>query len=630
VVVVGDGTHPVLESLRNSIRARDADEYRRALAELRRQRELAERVRRSRELMERLRAGAPALATDVTSRPARFTDRSLRAAWSWAFADAELRRILDPERAVRLEAQLDRLQNKERRILVALAADLAWQRMFQALRPEQEQALRAWTVAIRKIGKGTGKYAARHRRVARQYMGKARDAIPAWIMPMYRVAETVSPDPGAFDVVIVDEASQSGVESLFLFHLGKQVVVVGDDQQIAPEAVGVRGDDIFSLQKQLIRDLPFGELFEPTNSLFDQAKVRFGGVIALREHFRCMPEIIEFSNRIAYTTRSLIPLRQYGADRLDPIKTVYLPHGYREGGRQAINRPEADEIVERISKMCADPRYDGKTIGVVSLQGEAQARLIEQMLVERIGPQQMMEREIVCGDAYAFQGDERDVMFLSMVAATNQRPGPLANEAAKRRFNVAGSRAKDQVWLIHSVRLEDLSEKDMRRTMLEYYLDPQIEHLEELGDRDWTVLNEPFESRFEQDVYLEIRRRGYRVAPQVSVAGYRIDLVVEGAKGRLAVECDGDTWHGPDRWEADTARQRQLERCGWRFVRIRGSEFYRDREVALKRLWDELDRQGIEPGGYSSFDRWEIAEAPITGPKRPRHWRHRNSGLGRR
>ena len=78
---------------------------------------------------------------------------------------------------------------------------------------------------------------------------------------------------------------------------------------------------------------------------------------------------------------------------------------------------------------------------------------------------------------------------------------------------------------------------------------------------------------------------------------YRIDLVVEGMQGRLAVECDGDQWHGPDRYESDMARQRDLERAGWQFVRIRGGDFYRDRTKAMESVWAELHRLGIEPGG---------------------------------
>ena len=53
------------------------------------------------------------------------------------------------------------------------------------------------------------------------------------------------------------------------------------------------------------------------------------------------------------------------------------------------------------------------------------------------------------------------------------------------------------------------------------------------------------------DVFLEIARKGYRVLPQYELAGYWIDLLVEGLDGRLAVECDGDVWHGADRYEED-------------------------------------------------------------------------------
>jgi very-short-patch-repair endonuclease len=327
-----------------------------------------------------------------------------------------------------------------------------------------------------------------------------------------------------------------------------------------------------------------------------------------------MPEIIEFSNRVSYPHRTLIPMRQYGAERLDPIKTVYLPHGYREGERDAVNRPEAEEIVTRIEKLYADPQYDGRSVGVISLQGESQARLIERMLLDRVGPELMLERSVVCGDAYAFQGDERDLMFLSMVAAPNRTPGALSKEQDKRRFNVAASRARDQLWLIHSVKPQDLAMTDMRKSLLEYYLDPSIEHLEELADFDETIVNPPFESQFEQDVYLKLRERGFRVSPQVPFARYRIDLVIEGHSAKLAVECDGDQWHGPDRWEADSARQRRLERAGWTFARIAGSDFYRDPEKALESVWRECDRLKIGPWTETPGP-GPTLELPITGPE---------------
>ena len=87
------------------------------------------------------------------------------------------------------------------------------------------------------------------------------------------------------------------------------------------------------------------------------------------------------------------------------------------------------------------------------------------------------------------------------------------------------------------------------------------------------------------DVFLRITARGFRVLPQHEVAGYRIDLVVDGMERRVAVECDGDRWHGPEWHKEDVARQRMLERCGWKFWRVRGSAFSLDPDRALDSLW---------------------------------------------
>ena len=134
-------------------------------------------------------------------------------------------------------------------------------------------------------------------------------------------------------------------------------------------------------------------------------------------------------------------------------------------------------------------------------------------------------------------------------------------------FNVAGSRARDQMWVFHSVTLEELTNReDMRYQLLEYCYGLQRAY--GLGLQGGVarvpddVQVEPFESLFEQHVHNSIFERGYTVVPQWEVYGYRIDLVIVGGQSRLAVECDGDRWHGADRYEQDLARQRELERCG--------------------------------------------------------------------
>ncbi|MBK7024562.1 MAG: DUF559 domain-containing protein [Sulfuritalea sp.] len=103
------------------------------------------------------------------------------------------------------------------------------------------------------------------------------------------------------------------------------------------------------------------------------------------------------------------------------------------------------------------------------------------------------------------------------------------------------------------------------------------------------------ESPFENEVLERLVRHGYRVHPQWKVGAYRIDLVVEGDSGtKLAVECDGDRWHY-DKVAEDLARQTLLERLGWKFVRIRGSVFYRNRDEAMQPVFARLSDLEILP-----------------------------------
>jgi len=163
----------------------------------------------------------------------------------------------------------------------------------------------------------------------------------------------------------------------------------------------------------------------------------------------------------------------------------------------------------------------------------------------------------------------------------------------KKRYNVASSRAKDQLWVIYSLDHQtQLKPLDVRRQLITHALNPNA-LMQLLADG---VKNT--ESPFEAEVYRLLVGQCYRVHTQWEVGAYRIDLVVEGGGKRLAIECDGDRWHY-DKVEEDLARQALLERLGWRFARIRGSVFYRDkslnRENAMRQVFERLQQMGIFP-----------------------------------
>ena len=603
--------HPLSLELLAAAEDRDLDRYSRTHDRIVSAWELRTRHQRREALETRL--GRPDLITKLrASRHDSAWDQRMAdfvGAWNWSRANCWLTEHADPYQESSIRQQIDLAQQRIRQDLRDLGACKSWEFVLARLQPEQREHLMAWRLAVRRLGKGTGKYATQHRKEARYHLDYCRSAIPAWVMPIYRVAETTKPAPNLFDVAIIDEASQSGPEALFLQYIARKIVVVGDDQQISPESVGVDRSAVDLLKQRYIQDLEHRDAMGVDDSFFNQAEIRFAGRIRLREHFRCMPEIIQFSNSLCYPAEPLVPLRQYGSQRLTPVLTRHIQDGYAKGtGDRVVNQPEAEAIVDQIAKCLSDPAYEAKSFGVICLQGNAQANLIRDLLMERIGAQKMQSRGLVCGNAYAFQGDERDVIFLSMVAATNdgRHIGVLAKESDKRRFNVAASRARDQMWLFHSVTVEDLSSSCLRRRLLEYCLNPKVQ-TETVEGIDVTKLRQqaiearrcdsrapfPFDSWFEVEVFLRIVDRGFRAIPQYELAGKRIDLLIEGMRGRLAVECDGDQWHGPEEWDRDVDRQRMLERCGLQFWRVRGSAYYRDPEAALEPLWRVLEANGI-------------------------------------
>jgi very-short-patch-repair endonuclease len=423
-------------------------------------------------------------------------------------------------------------------------------------------------------------------------MSESQAAVPVWIMPLVRIYENFDARRTRFDVVIIDEASQCGLEGLIALYLGRQVVIVGDHEQVSPDSFGMEQAPVERLIKMILKGIPNSHLYDGKLSVYDLGRQAFGDTIRLIEHFRCVPEIIQFSNELSYNG-DIRPLRESSAGGLEPAVVPYRVSGGRDGH---VNREETLAVASLVLAMCRHEAYREKTLGVISLLAEQQAFAIDQLLRRHLPPAEYERRRIICGNAAQFQGDERDVMVLSIVDGPKDE-SPLAlrqagaNDMFKKRYNVAASRARDQMWVVHSLDSKsDLKPGDLRRRLIEHALDPAAatRKLEEGAGRAGSDL--------ERRVAAALAERGYRVVPQWKVGKYRIDLVIVGAKCRLAIECDGDRYLPLERIPEAMARQAVLERLGWKFERIRGSEFLVDPERALAPVLRRLETLGIVPG----------------------------------
>lgn len=601
--------------LRTSLREASPADYEPAYEELVRLKTLEPDLESRRDLLARLRASAPAWASAIENRhpdharPEPPGDPA--AAWEWRQFHDELEQ--------RAKVSLDELQQHIERLgheLMEATAQLAekrtWASLIRQTSPEQQHALKSYALTRNKLSKtGTGVRDAELRAAARKELTVAKAAVPVWIMPLNEVADSFDPRTTRFDVVIIDEASQCDPTAMFALYLGRQAVIVGDDEQVTPVAVGVDMKEVEELiDIHLPKDFPSRQHYDGTTSIYELAQVSFGGVIRLVEHFRCAPDIIAFSNHLSYKGE-IKPLREASAIRLAPHVIPYRVD-WDGGVQQEESNPlEAETIASLICAALEQPEYakneEGKptTFGVVSMVGDRQAMKVDAILRQHIEPAEYRRRRILCGDSAQFQGDERDVMFLSIVDAPSVKPPlPLRQEGPKKifkkRFNVAASRARDQMWVVHSLDPEtDLKPGDYRRRLIEHAVNPTAWEEKE------GPLPDKMESAFENRVQAILAAANFIVLPRFKVGSHRIDLAVVGNGRRLAVECDGERHFEPDQLREDLERQAVLERLGWQFVRVRGSVFFRDEERAMEPVFRRLAELNITP------------DAKLPGPESP-------------
>ncbi|MBP7859411.1 AAA family ATPase [Patescibacteria group bacterium] len=540
----------------------------------------------------------------------------LPTAWRFSRIRSWLKEIHSDKDVAELQKDLDRITNQEKIRVAELVAVSAWKNQKEKVTVAQRQALSSYALNIKRGGRWTGKLAPYYRKNAQEALKVAKDAVPIWIMSLEKVLHMFSePKAGMFDVVIFDESSQVDVRGINIAYLGKKLLVVGDPEQISPISF-LKGDDVIGLISKHLSNISHCDNFSVTSgsSFFELAEVKMNNRIMLEEHFRSVEEIIGFSNKLSYDGKLRALRYPQPKWQLKPVlEAVHVKNGFLNLNNQ-VNEPEAEAVVEKLAEMIEDPKYAERdnerggtrptTFGVTTLLGYDQKKFITNLIRQKISEEEIEKRKIIAGDPYAFQGDERDIMLISMVKAPDQNdtkknisPLTINKKENKQRVNVAMSRARDKMVLFHSVTREELNnELDLRAQILDWFYNTKKEEIKWGREALKQALEQqkfgPFEFPF--DVGTIILNKGYKVIPEFGVAGKSIDLVIQGENARLAVECDGDFYHTDI--EADLRREDILRRAGWEFWRVTSSSFYSCHgERALSSLWKKLDELGIKP-----------------------------------
>ena len=422
----------------------------------------------------------------------------------------------------------------------------------------------------------------------------------------YLPAGPLESDHLEFDVVIFDEASQVLPEdALPAMERARQVIVVGDRLQLPPTTFfqgGLDGDD----EDQDEDEDESSDSFEGRESILDVMIGQVGNGIAeryLSVHYRSRCEsLIRFSNHAFYEDRLLTFPGPNPASAC--VRDEYLPEATYDAGGSRTNRGEAERVTDIVFELMAE-RPPKESVGVVALS-RPQADLIDRLIEER----RLLNRHL--DDRFSedlderffvknlenVQGDERDHMILSIgygptpSGAVPNRFGPINLDGGERRLNVAVTRARRSMTVVHSLRPEDIRSGSAGARQLRRYLE-YARNPDQAIEGEVTGTGEP-ESPFEEAVLAALRSRGHRVDAQIGVSGYRIDLGIRSEDGEgfdLGIECDGAIYHSsPAARDRDWLRQQILEGLGWHIHRVWSTAWIRNPEAELDALEQALER----------------------------------------
>jgi very-short-patch-repair endonuclease len=420
------------------------------------------------------------------------------------------------------------------------------------------------------------------------------------------ISQFIAPGTLTFDLVLIDEASQVKPEdALGAIARARQVVVVGDAKQLPPTNFFNRLTDETDQEEQLDDDGAY--FFNDVESILGLCDGVFKNNAMLRWHYRSQhPGLIAVSNRNFYDNKLLLPPSVLRANYADGLGVSFIKspqNGYKRGGSEGgRNILEAELIAKEVIEFAKN--YPNKSLGVAAFsvtQRDAIRDLVDEH--RRKNPEtesffaSSKDDHFFVKNLESIQGDERDVIFISVGYGRSedgrltQSFGPLAAEGGERRLNVLISRAKERCTVFSSITADDVIGAPGKLGVNAF---KEFLQFAEKGYFDVPINTEKgFDSDFEESVAMFLTQHGYKVQPQVGMAGFYIDIgvidPVNENRFYCGIECDGATYHSSrSARDRDRLRQEILEGRGWKIYRIWSTDWFHRKKDQEAKLLDYL------------------------------------------
>ena len=440
------------------------------------------------------------------------------------------------------------------------------------------------------------------------------DVLPIWMMSLDDVSRIIPLQAGAFDYVVIDEASQCNLAyALPAMFRAKHVIFFGDSLQMRDTNTLFKSNEQLTAiaKKHAVPEQFQIKAEEDTiKSIMDIAGLAGFKTAVLKNHYRSPKELIGFSNQNFYEKvgRALDVVNDNILTYQDTNR-VLLNHVIDVDPQledsAKTNHSEANYIRRLIQDIRNDKRLKNKSIAVLTFFNE-QAELLAR---------EIDDDSIKISTIEGIQGDERDIIIYSFVItdptsgkrryqALTGEGGEIKKSANEGRVNVAFSRARQQVHCVTCIPPISWPDGVWIKKYLAYVDAHGFVRRHEKSELQ-------FDSKFEEDVYDYLMNKlspeDYLIQTQVESCGFKIDQVITDIRSgkKLAIECDGPTHfeHGDGQVyvQSDWERQGVLETAGWSFYRISFFDWYNMRYNARQDLvryitdyfMGDIDRQDM-------------------------------------
>lgn len=408
-------------------------------------------------------------------------------------------------------------------------------------------------------------------------------ALPAWICNTSEIHKILPLRKELFDVLIIDEATQCDIpSSIPLLQRAKKVVIVGDPKQLRHISFLSKKQqklfaekyklDFATKEKNNYRAYSILDLISKSIDRQDQ-------VVFLNEHYRSMPDIIQFSNgnfyagKLRIMTSTPISLKE---------KSVFLHQVNGQRNIQGQNEKEIEAIIKKVKAIIAEESHLEKamcqSIGILS-PFRPQISLVKAKLRKQISLIDFKRHRILIGTPYHFQGEERDVMLISFVIDKDTHPSTFIYLNREDVFNVSITRARSVQHIYSSI--------SHKETHLENLFTKYLASIDTKRELDLELSNYKYIDDFIEEIADVIRKWGVdKIYKSYPIAGIEVDLVVVNNNKTYCIDLIG--YPGEFENQFPLENWNILERMNIKVFSLPYSSWYLDHEKCISNLYEYI------------------------------------------